>query len=805
MRKIVLFITLLISSTNVFSQIVTVLNAEDKKPQYGVNILCENPSFSTITNVMGQADISLLVNVEKIEFRALGFQSKVMSYAEIEKASFNVSLSPIAINIDGVVVSANRWMQTSEFVPAHISLITPKDIAFFNPQTAADMLGNSGEVFIQKSQQGGGSPMIRGFAANRLLYSVDGVRMNSAIYRSGNLQNVISLDPFAMENAEIFFGPGSVMYGSDAIGGVMSFKTLTPGFSFTQSPLVKGNVVLRTASANNEKTGHIDVNVGWRKWSMLTSISHNEFGDLKMGAYGPQEYLKTYYIVRIDSVDRVFSNPDPKVQIPTAYSQTNVMQKIRFKPNNYWDFQYAFHFSETSEYSRYDKLIEMKNGLPTAAFWNYGPQKWMMNNFTLSHYRNNRFYDEMNVRLAVQNTEESRISRNLTGSKKNLLKTQLDRVETYSANVDFVKSLHRNTFFYGVEYVFNNVISNGSAIDIRNGSAVAYEDRYPQSRWQSYAAYLSYQYLLSKKLTLQAGGRFNNYNINSDFSRLLPFYPFSFNSAKVDKNALTGSLGFVYKASQTWIVSINGSTGFRAPNVDDIGKITDVVSGEVVVPNPNLQAEYVYNGELNVVKSFGSVLKLEISGYYTYLDQAMVRRPFLFNGQDSVIYNGVMSEVYGIQNAAYAKIYGAFVGVDVKLPAGFIFSAKYNFQDGTEEMDDGNLSRPRHIAPAYGVSRLTYKYNKLTMQVYTMFSSQVSYKMMDASEISKSYLYAKDKNGNVYSPAWATLNFISMYHLLDNISFTVGIENILDKRYRVYRSGIASAGRNFVFSIKSNF
>lgn len=805
MRKIVLFITLLISSTNVFSQIVTVLNAEDKKPQYGVNILCENPSFSTITNVMGQADISLLVNVEKIEFRALGFQSKVMSYAEIEKASFNVSLSPIAINIDGVVVSANRWMQTSEFVPAHISLITPKDIAFFNPQTAADMLGNSGEVFIQKSQQGGGSPMIRGFAANRLLYSVDGVRMNSAIYRSGNLQNVISLDPFAMENAEIFFGPGSVIYGSDAIGGVMSFKTLTPGFSFTQTPLVKGNVVLRTASANNEKTGHFDVNVGWRKWSMLTSISHNDFGDLKMGAYGPQEYLKTYYIVRIDSVDRVFSNPDPKVQIPTAYSQTNVMQKIRFKPNNYWDFQYAFHFSETSEYSRYDKLIEMKNGLPTAAFWNYGPQKWMMNNFTLSHYRNNRFYDEMNVRLAVQNTEESRISRNLTGSKKNLLKTQLDRVETYSANVDFVKSLHRNTFFYGVEYVFNNVISNGSAIDIRNGSAVAYEDRYPQSRWQSYAAYLSYQYLLSKKLTLQAGGRFNNYNINSDFSRLLPFYPFSFNSAKVDKNALTGSLGFVYKASQTWIVSINGSTGFRAPNVDDFGKITDVVSGEVVVPNPNLQAEYVYNGELNVVKSFGSALKLEITGYYTYLDQAMVRRPFLFNGQDSVMYNGVMSEVYGIQNAAYAKIYGAFVGVDVKLPAGFIFSAKYNFQDGTEEMDDGNLSRPRHIAPAYGVSRLTYKYNKLTMQVYTMFSSQVSYKMMDASEISKSYLYAKDKNGNVYSPAWATLNFISMYHLLDNISFTVGIENILDKRYRVYRSGIASAGRNFVFSIKSNF
>src|SRR5690606_22275722 len=96
------------------------------------------------------------------------------------------------------------------------------------PQTAADMLAGSGEVFVQKSQLGGGSPMIRGFATNRLLYAVDGVRMNTAIFRAGNLQNVINLDPFATESVEVIFGPGSVMYGRDAIGGVMSFQTLMP-------------------------------------------------------------------------------------------------------------------------------------------------------------------------------------------------------------------------------------------------------------------------------------------------------------------------------------------------------------------------------------------------------------------------------------------------------------------------------------------------------------------------------------------------------------------------------------------------
>ncbi|MCK9482048.1 MAG: TonB-dependent receptor [Bacteroidia bacterium] len=803
--KSLLFLLSVLVFYDINAQVVTILNSVENRAIEGVNVISMTPVFNATTNVNGQTDISLLADASGIEFRAIGFKTEIRSFAELEKDKFIVMMHPIAVNIDGVVVSANRWMQSTQNVPSFIATVSPRDVSFFNPQTAADLLGLSGAVFIQKSQQGGGSPMIRGFAANRLLYAVDGIRMNSAIYRSGNLQNVISLDPFAMENTEILFGPGSVIYGSDAIGGVMSFRTLTPQFSYTAVPLIKGNAVLRTSSANNERTGHFDVNVGWKKWAIVTSITHNNFGDLKMGSYGPDEYLRRFYIQRVDSVDKIVENLDPTVQNPTGYSQNNLMQKIRFKPNQRWDFTYSFHFSETSEYSRFDKLIEMKNDLPSSAYWSYGPQKWMMNNVAITHNAKNRFYDEMSVKLAVQNTEESRISRKFKGSEKNILRTQLDKVEAYSANIDFQKSHNRHHYFYGVEYVFNNVISRGSGYDIAVHIPVGVEDRYPQSEWQSYAAYLSYQYEISKKMIMQAGGRFNAYQLNSDFTRLLAFYPFDFNKAEVNNNAITGCLGFVYKPNATWILSTNLSTGFRAPNVDDIGKITDVVNGEVVVPNPNLKAEYVYNGEVNVVKVFGDMVKLEMSGYYTYLDKAMVRRPFTFNGEDSIMYNSVLSEVYGIQNAAFAMIYGTFVGVDVKLPNGFGFATKLNYQTGTEEMDDGSKTRPRHIAPTFGVTKLTYKYNKLNMQVYSMYSAQVSNQMMDASEIRKPYLYAKDKNGNVYSPAWATLNFMYMYQLTENIAFAVGMENILDKRYRVYRSGIASPGRNFVFSIKSNF
>src|SRR5690606_22392978 len=251
--------------------------------------------------------------------------------------------------------------------------------------TAADLLSLSGKVYIQKSQQGGGSPMIRGFSTNRLLYTVDGVRMNTAIFRGGNLQNVINLDPFATESTEVLFGPGTVIYGSDAIGGVMSFTTIKPQLSLSDKTLVSGKAVTRYSSANNEKTGHFDVNVGWKKWALVTSISSWDYDHLRQGSHGPDDYIKPVYVQRQDSTDVIINQDDPLLQIPSAYSQINMMQKVRFKPNELWDLEYGFHFSETSPYGRYDRNTRYRNGTLRYAEWSYGPQKWMMNNLSVNH------------------------------------------------------------------------------------------------------------------------------------------------------------------------------------------------------------------------------------------------------------------------------------------------------------------------------------------------------------------------------------------------------------------------------------
>jgi hemoglobin/transferrin/lactoferrin receptor protein len=782
------------------------LNIKDRKtgePLEMVTLMSKTPNAFTTTNDKGQADVSAFRGAEIIEIRRLGYQTKIKSFEEIKLLNFELLMKVSATEFDEIVVSATRWSQPPANIPSKISVISPGEAAMHNPLSTADLLGSSGEVFIQKSQQGGGSPMIRGFSTKRLLYSIDGVRMNTAIFRDGNLQNIISLDPFAIENTEVFFGPGSVIYGSDAIGGVMSFQTLTPRLSPKDKPLTTGRAAGRYASANKGLTSHLNIQVGGKKWASLVSFTHSKFGNLRMGRHGRDEYLKKFTVQRIDWVDRVFDNPEPLVQNPTGYSQMNLMQKVRFKPNKKWDFQYGFHFSETSDYSRYDRLIETQaNGLPIAAVWNYGPQAWMMNNITVLHTFSNKLYDRMKMIAAQQYFEESRIDRRFNHHR---LRTQLEEVRAYSLNIDFEKSANKHRFYYGAEYVHNNVKSRATAVDIRNGSAVPVPDRYPDSDWRCWAAYLNYQFQASGKFLVQAGARFSNFIIQSDFTRHLGFYPFDFLSSTTKNSSTTASLGFVYNPDETLKITASASTGFRAPNVDDIGKIFNFVTGQVVVPNTSLSAEYALNGEISISKIFAGVLKLDVTAFYTFLDNAMVRRAFQVNGQDSIIYDGQVSAVYAIQNAAYGTVYGINAGIEVKLAPGVGLNSRYNYQKGKEEMDTGDISPSRHAAPAFGSTSLYYRNGKLFVKFYAMFSAEVSYAQLNEGERQKPFIYAADSNGKPFSPAWYTLNFSAKYEFDHLFSVIAGVSNLTDRRYRPYSSGMVEPGRNFTFTLRAGF
>ncbi len=784
----------------VHAQELTVYDQQTRQPLELVTIYSDSPEISTVTNAYGKADISPFQRIDSIFFQYVGYQTKVYSYAQLTNRQFKIFLQPSSFSLDELVVSANRWKQEKQDVPQKITTIRPEEVELQTPQTAADMLGISGDVYVQKSQLGGGSPMIRGFATNRVLLTVDGVRMNTAIFRSGNLQNVISLDPFAIENTEIFFGPGSVIYGSDAIGGVMGFYTLQPSLAKKENALVSGSATARYASANQEKTGHVHFNIGLKKWAFTSSATFTDYDDQKMGSHGPDEYLRPEYVQSISGEDTVVPNPDPKVQVPTGYHQLNLMQKIRFQPNTNWDLGYGLHYATTSDYARYDRLIRYNGGQLRSAEWYYGPQKWMMHTLNAAHIGKTSWYDNARATLAYQFFEESRHDRDFGGKTRT---HRTENVNVFSMNIDFEKNVSENQkLFYGLEAVLNKVGSTGEDENTETGKSLPGSTRYPDgSTWNSYALYASYMYKPSAKVTFQSGLRYNQVILNADFDAT--FYPFPFSNAYINTGALTGSAGIAYHPAKTWQLNFNLSTGFRSPNIDDVGKVFDSEPGSVIVPNPDLHPEYAYNTEVGLAKVLGTVAKIDVSVYYTLLNHAMVRRKFSLNGMDSIIYDGELSQVQAIQNAAWANVWGVQTAVEINLPVGFGINSTFNFQKGKEELENGDTAPLRHAPPWFGITHLTYEHKALKADLYGVYNGEVSFTNLPPSERDKPYLYAKDEWENPYSPNWYSLNFKVLYQFTGYLTATAGIENITDQRYRPYSSGITAPGRNFIVSLRA--
>ncbi len=802
--KIMIWLSLFIglwSTAN--AQQLSLIDSESRLPLVGVIVHSEDPYVSLQSDAEGRVEVSSLKESKEIQIHFMGYKPRVLRYADLQQANWIIALHPSHIAIDQVVVAANRWKQSSGSIPTKVVSIPSREIELQNPQTAADLLTLSGEVFVQKSQQGGGSPMIRGFATNRLIYTVDGVRMNTAIFRSGNIQNVINLDPFALSSTEVVLGPGSVIYGSDAIGGVMSFETLKPQLGSEEALLVKGKAVARYSSANNERTGHFDLKLGWKKWASVTSFSSWDFGHLRQGSNGPVDYLKSIYPQRIDGSDVTLTQDDPLLQIPTAYAQTNLMQKIRYQASKNWDLNYGFHYSETSPYGRYDRHNRLKDGELRYAEWDYGPQSWMMNYFSAENKQACVLSDQFIIRMAHQQFGESRIDRNMHSDERN---QTAESVQAYSVNMDWMKATSgRNKVYYGAEYVLNQVRSEGSTILLSTGQIDLGPARYPEASWQSMGVYVSNEYQLTDRLNWHSGLRYNSMSIDADFSYNAAFYPFSFSETQLQHGALTGSSGLVFRPNNSTLLKANLGTAFRSPNVDDLGKVFDSEPGAVTLPNPDLKPEYAYNIDIGMLKIFHDNIRFEWSAYYTLLNNAMVRRNDQLNGLDSILYLGTMSQIQSIQNAAEARVYGIHTGLEITFGKSFHFLSDFNFQEGEEELDNGSISPSRHAAPWFGVSRLQYQTDKLMLECYVQYQGERSHEDLAVEEQAKTEIYALDELGNTYAPGWYTLNVKASYKLSERISIQSGLENITDQRYRPYSSGISGAGRNFVLAVSARF
>ena len=710
------------------------------------------------------------------------------------------SMQSKRINLNEVIISVNKIEEIKRNVAQQIQILSATQIANSQSQSTADLLANTGTLSVQKSQLGGGSPTIRGFEANRILLVIDGVRMNNLIYRAGHLQNIVTLDKSVLDRVEILFGPASTIYGSDALGGVIHLYSKRPAFSIDNKEYnIKANAFVRYGSVDNELAGHTDFNIGGKKVASLTSISYSKFDDLSGGKSKNPFYKTSYgerpfYVERINGKDSLVKNKNNFLQIQSGYSQYDFMQKFSFKQNDNVVHNLNFQYSNSSDVPRYDRLTDPSgNGLKYAE-WYYGPQKRLLTAYDLNVSMPISFFQKLHAGISYQNIEESRNTRRFG---KNNLQHRIEKVNVMGANLDLQRNSGNHSIRIGLDAQYNTLKSTANEENIETGLKSKLDTRYPDgdNTMTSVAAYLSHTWKISDHLTFIDGIRFGMINLHSTFEDI-SFFDLPYTKADQNNFVYSGSVGLINTCKDDLKLSLLLSTGFRAPNVDDLSKIFESAPGTVIVPNPDLKPEKTINSEIGITKIFNGKTSWENTVFYTRFIDAIVTDKFIFNGQDSILYDGTISGVFANQNKQKSYLYGFSSNLRSQVSDKIELLVGMNYTYGRIKTDSSDYPLD-HIPPFMLHLQLSYSFDK--------FSSDLIINYNGWKRLKNYYLNGEDNEQYATPegmPAWFTLNLRASYKVHKLITIQAGIDNIMDTQYRTFASGINAPGRNIFAAVR---
>jgi len=815
------------------AQEVTIIDALTSEPIAGVSLYNQTKDRNTISDDSGKCTVALFDEKDIISFQYMGYELKQFNKQELKRKNYIVSLNIDRKELSEVILSIARTPTKKNQIAEKVSVIDAQEIKRNPPQTGADLLLLAPSIRLQKSQGGGGSPVLRGFEANRVLLVVDGIRMNNAIYRSGHLQNAITIDPNAIERVEVVYGSSSVGYGSDALGGVVHYFTKTPRINSKDK--IKNSFSSNFNAANESFVHHFDTELSFKNWASYSSISISKFGNLRMGENRKHGYdawgLVPFYSENKGRkyVAQPTVNSNPNIQKNSGYDQVDVLQKFNIKLPKEKLLTLNIQFSNSSDIPRFDKLNEYKNGELRFAEWHYGPQKRFLFSPQLKVFPKKKLFYKGYFTLAYQNIKESRVSRKFEELNRS---HQNENVHVWSFNGDFeTQKSKKRSIAYGFEWVKNKVLSSAFSQElILNGSQITgFSDptsiptRYPSagSDYTSAAFYGNFKWDLSPKTTLTAGGRYTHTWLKARWEPNGGVYPqWLFDSpignlTAIDNenDALTGSLSITYRPSRSWQLNFLASSGFRSPNIDDLGKIRES-RGILLIPNPTLKPEYANNLDFGISyftpnKKGAFALRL----YSTFLTN-YIGRQFAPNYTDQL--TGHVMELRFDEDIVQTQINDNMGAASIH---GASFEGKWNLTPHLTVSSDLTFTRTDFIEgfgplpsilPFYGANMLQYNKDKLSVRIRNRFSSaknpeDFSLGGEDGLDETPVELNSEGFPQFIGTPSWSIFNLSGSYAWTEQLVIRAGLENVFDVHYREFASGISASGRSLMFGASLDF
>ena len=774
---------------------------------------------STITDSKGEASIDDFTKSIPIIFQINGYDDLKITLNNYKQIIY-IQMNPKIENLDGVVLSVARSKRAKNKIAEKVNIIDAKQIEKNIIQTGAEILELSPGVRVQKSQGGGGSPVLRGFEANRVLLVIDGVRMNNAIYRSGHLQNAITISPHILDRVEVTFGSSSVGYGSDALGGVIHYYTKTPDINSDVKNRNKFHSDFNYA--NMSSVNNITSNWSFKNWGSITSINFSSFGDIKMGSKNSHGYngwgLTNFYSENTNSFYKSTPtlNPDPLIQKNTGYNQIDLFQKFRFKFSSQNYLSINLQLSNSSNINRYDKLSEVRDGNLRFAQWYYGPQKRFLFSPKFEFFKGSRLLKSGVITLAYQDIKESRVNRKFESFDKN---HQSERVSILSLNADFsAKPSNEINTSYGVEIIQNIIYSDAysSELSVSENQIINYVNkipipsRYPSngSYYKSAAGYINVIWDINKLLSLNFGSRITYTDLGGSWKEEAQINSL-LSEVSINNWAITNTIAAIYNPLKKMQLNFVLSSGFRNPNIDDIGKIRES-GGFLIVPNPFLKPEYAYNFDTGVsYESDNGLYRFSLRGFGSLISRHIVRSEYIiFSDQstdnpNTILFNGEEISTLANKNLGNRYVYGGSFESSIKLNDKLHTKASLTYTRGNKSFKNGPMPS---IPPFFGNYSINYNGPKFNAQIIWNFSNaknpnDYSYGGEDGLEETPLIF----NNQYAGTPAWEIFSIMTNYRYNNYTSIKLGLNNIFDTHYRTFASGISQPGRSIQLGISIDF
>ena len=655
------------------------------------------------------------------------------------------------------LVTATRSEQAPFEVPFSVEVVGEETIFERQPRTTPQIMAEMPGVSVQETSVAQGSPYIRGFTGFQNVFLIDGIRLNNSVFRAGPNQYWSTVDPLSISRLEVVKGPTSVLYGSDAIGGVVNAITRSP-YTYSSQGFDHGErLYYRFASADRSDVVRGEISAGFGDdLGLLLGANGKWYDDLSGGEdIGRQEYTRYTEWNGDLKLEQFLSEDARMVFLHQRVQQDDAPRTHRTI------FAEPFEGTTVGTDLRHD--FDQDRSLTYLQL--HGDASGGVESYHAS------------VSWHDQEEELDRVRSNGAPSDQGF------DCETLGMFAWFVSPSDWGRFTYGVDYYRDWVDSFSTDEPIQGPVA-------DDASYDLVGVFLQDEIEASERLTLTFGARLNYAAVDAD--RVLDPVTDTETTLEDDWTAVVGSARFHYELRPAELALFGGvSQGFRAPNLSDLTRLDTARSNEFEIPSPGLDPEHSTSAEIGV-KTRTSALASQLAVFYTWLDDAIVRAP---NGN---VTPGGLFEVEK-RNAGDGHAFGVEAGASVRVAEAWSVFGIGTLVQGKVDQFPTSSPVPEEdwldkLMPPFAELGVRWEDEKSWAESYVQIAG-------DASKLSPGDELDTQRIPPGGTPGYTVLGVRGGVQVSRHVGLDLALENLLDEDYRVHGSGTNRPGRNLIVGL----